>query len=177
MECTTGVRFRVVVDSTAPGAAQRRQVTRTLPTLEAARAFVAEVHVQVESEGRFAAAEVESVSALCERWLASRRDVRQVTAHGYRNQLAPVLRLIGSQDVRGIGVREVEALVDALARKGGRRGQPLGPRSVRAALGTLAQAFDLAAREGTITRNAVRLARRPRYRQRVGRDLEHWQKD
>jgi hypothetical protein len=43
MESTTGVRFRAVVDATPRGAVQRRQVTRTLPTLEAARAFVAEV--------------------------------------------------------------------------------------------------------------------------------------
>jgi len=98
-----------------------------------------------------------------------------VTVKGYREALVPALRLIGSKDVREIGIREVETMTDSLAREGGRYGQPLSPRSVRAALGAMAQAFDLATREGTVSRNVVRLARRPRYRQRVGTDLEHWQ--
>lgn len=46
---------------------------------------------------------------------------------------------------------------------------------MRAALIALGQALDMAAREGTVTRNVVRLARRPRVRNRVGTDLEHWQ--
>jgi integrase len=45
----------------------------------------------------------------------------------------------------------------------------------RPALVALGQAFDTAVREGMVTRNVVRLARRPRQRKRVGRDLEHWQ--
>jgi len=55
------------------------------------------------------------------------------------------------------------------------RGGPLSPRSVRATLSALGQAFDQAAREGTINRNVIRLVRQPRLRQRVGLDLPHWQ--
>ena len=176
---TTGVRFCAVVDTTGRGVLPRRQVTRTLPTLEAARAFVAEVRAEVARGGAFSA---ESVAALCERWLSSRRDVRPVTVEGYRNALAPVLRRIGSRDVRELSIRDVEGLIDWLAREGGRprkaqtTGGPLGPRSVRAALVALGQAFDLAAREG-VSPNVVRLARRPRQRKQVGRDLAHWQPD
>lgn len=168
------VRFRVVMDATPSGAVDRRQVTRTLPDLTAARAFVIEVRAGVAAGG-YAAAGAESVSALCERWLASRRDVRPVTREGYRNALAPVLRRLGTQDVRALTVTDVETLVDWLSREGGSRGQGLAPRSVRAALVALGQAVDMAAREGLVARNVVRLARRPRQRQLVGHDLEHWQ--
>ena len=41
----------------------------------------------------------------------------------------------------------------------------------------LAQALDLAAREGAVTRNVARLARRPRVRTVVGTALTHWQPD
>ena len=65
--------------------------------------------------------------------------------------LAPVLRRIGPRDVRELSVRDVESLTDWLAREGGKprageaTGRALGPRSVRAALVALGQAFDTAA--------------------------------
>ncbi len=170
-----GVRFRVVVDATPRGSRQRRQTTRTLPTLDEARAFVEQVRAEVAAAGTFRRPDVETVAQLCDRWLASRRDVRRVTVEGYRNALAPVLRHIGDRDLRTLTVAEVEALAGWMGREGGRRGQPLGPRSVRAALVALSQAFDVAAHEGAVARNVVRLARRPRQRTAVGRDLEHWQ--
>jgi site-specific recombinase XerD len=100
--------------------------------------------------------------------------VRAVTVEGYRNALASALRRLGGHDVRAVTVADVEALAAWMSRKGGRRGQGLGPRSVRAALVALSQAFDLAAHEGTVARNVVWLARRPRQRTMVGRDLQHW---
>lgn len=166
-------RFRVVVDATAPKAARRRQVTRTLPTLEAARAFVEQVRAEVADAGGLRGPE--TIAALCDRWLESRSDVRPVTVEGYRNALAPVLRHLGARDVREVTVRDIESLAAWMGREGGKRGQALGPRSVRAALVALAQALDVATYEGVVPRNVVRLARRPRQRALVGRDLEHWQ--
>lgn len=164
-----------MVDTTPSGARERRQATRTLPTLEAARTFVAEVRTEVQNSGGYANAQVETVAQLCERWLASRRNIRPVTVDGYRAVLAPVRRRIGDHDIRALTVRDVENLTAWLVREGGKNGRALGPRSVRASLVALAQAFDMAAREDSITRNPVRLAERPRVRTRVGRDLEHWQ--
>lgn len=171
----TGVRFRAVLDTTPSGSPRRQQATRTLPTLGEARAFVDKVRAEVEKQGQYLAPERETVAALCERWLASRRDVRPVTVEGYRNALTAALRRIGHTAVADVTVADVERLIEWLEAEGGKRGQALGPRSIRAALTALAQAFDLAAREGMIERNVIRLARRPRVRQRVGRDLEHWQ--
>jgi len=177
LEGRAGVRFRAVVDATTRGADKRHQVTRTAATLEAARTWVAEVRADVARAGEYKTPAAESVAALAERWLLSRRGVRQVTAEGYRNQLAAALRRIGSRQVAAVTDDDVARLADWLAREGGRRGQALAPRSVRAALGRLASVYDLAVREGTVTRNVFRDAERPRTRRRRGRDLEHWQPD
>ena len=71
----------------------------------------------------------------------------------------------------------MDNLTDWLSREGGARGQSLSPRTVKASLVALGQALDMAVREGTINRNVARLAKRPRVRIKVGRDLEHWHPD
>jgi integrase len=168
-----GVRYRVVLD-VAPKGSPRRQVTRTLDSLAEARAFVNATRAGL-SAGTYTAPSAETIAQLCERWLDSRRDVRPVTVQGYRNVLAPVRRRIGDGKVQALSLADVEGLTAWLSREGGTRGQGLGPRAVRASLVALGQALDMATREGTVSRNVARLARRPRMRQRVGTDLEHWQ--
>lgn len=149
-------------------------MTRTCDTIKAARDFVASTRAGLSS-GTYTAPSGETVEALCARWLESRRDIRPVTVEGYRNVLAPVLRRVGGRRVQTLSVGDVEALTGWLSREGGRRGQGLGPRAVRAALVALGQALDMATREGTVARNVARLARRPRVRKVAGTDLEHWQ--
>lgn len=169
------VRFRVVIDATPPGSSQRRQITRTVPTLAAARALVAEVRTEVATGGALAApAEAETIGALCARWLDSRRDVRTVTRQGYAHWLAPVVRHLGTLPVRELDVRRVETMIGWLSSEGGKLGQGLGARSVKGALTALSMAVDQAVREGTLPSNPVKLARRPRQRTVVGNDLTHW---
>lgn len=170
---TRGHRYRVVLDI-APADAPRRQITRTFDTLSKARDFVSQTRAGI-STSAYTAPSAETVAQLCERWLESRRDVRRVTVEGYRNVLAPIVRRIGERRVQALTVADIETLTAWLGREGGSRGQPLGPRTIRGALVAIAQALDMAAREGTVTRNVARLARRPRVRSRVGTDLEHWQ--
>jgi len=169
----SGTRYRVVLDVAPPGA-KRRQVTRTFRTLGEARDFVAQTRAGI-STGSYVPPSAETLTQLCARWVESRRDVREVTRSGYRGQLAPALRCLGDRRVQALTIADVEGLIGWLAVEGGARGQGLGPRSIRAALVALAQALDMAAREGTITTNVVRLARKPRVRTVVGTDLEHWQ--
>jgi integrase len=159
----------------APRGGRRRQVTRTFDTLKEAREFVAATRLE-RMQGSYIAPREQTVAQLCRAWLDSRIDVRRVTVQGYEHQLAPVLRSLGSRRVQDITVTDVEQLLDWMSREGGRRGQALSPRAVRAAMVALGQAFDMAVRDGVIARNAVRLARRPRQRRRVkGTELEHWQ--
>jgi integrase len=173
VETGQGVRYRVVLDVAPPGS-KRRQVTRTFDSIKAARDFVSTTRAGISS-GTYMAPSGETVEALCRRWLESRRDIRPVTVEGYRNVLAPVLRHLGGRKVQALTVADVEGLTGWLSREGGKRGQSLGPRAVRASLVALGQALDMAAREGAVPRNVARLARRPRVRKVAGTDLEHWQ--
>lgn len=167
-----GPRYRVVLDVAAKGE-PRKQQTRTFASLSEARAHVTR-HRADRQSGDYVAPTVETVEELCTRWLVSRRDIRPVTVEGYRNALAPVLRKVGNKKVQALSVADVESLTNWLSREGGKRGQGLGPRSVKASLAPLAQALDLAAREDAVTRNVARFARRPRVRTAAGTDLPHW---
>ncbi|WP_183092963.1 site-specific integrase [Nocardioides stalactiti] len=173
MSTDSGPRYRAVLDVAPPGA-KRRQITRTFRTLGEARDFVTQIRAGI-STGTYVPPSAETVAQLSARWVESRRDVREVTRVGYRGQLAPALRHLGDRRVQDLTVTDVEDLIGWLGQEGGARGQGLGPRSVRAALVALAQVLDLAMREGTISTNVVRLARKPRVRTVVGTDLEHWQ--
>lgn len=66
---------------------------------------------------------------------------------------------------------DVDGLVSWMLTEGGQRGQGLSPRSAAATLGALGLVLDLAAREGTITRNVARLVKRPRQRRT---DPQRW---
>lgn len=167
------VRFRVVVDATAPGATQRRQVTRTFDSLEEARAFVEEARTEVTRSGSYAAKN-ETVATLVERSIKSRRRVREVTREGYTHKVQPVVALIGAKPVRDLTIRDVENLIERMTREGGKRGTPLQPLAIRAAIGVLAKALDMAVREGLATQNVARLVELPRQTQSVGEAVEHW---
>jgi integrase len=98
-----------------------------------------------------------------------------VTIEGYQNNLAPIMRRIGTRTVQSLKRSDITALVAWLSQEGGKRGQALGPRSVRAAMVALGQALDMAVAEGTIPANVSRGVRRPRHAAAKGTDLEHWQ--
>jgi len=180
------VVFRARVDSTryVPGQ-PRQQVSGSFDSIEQAREWIAEVRAAVDARGAYgAAAEVldETVAKLCDRWLTTRVDVRQVTRDGYAASLAALHRHpIASRPVAEVTIAEIQSLVDWLAREGGRprkgreSGMPLSANSVKAFKIALQQPFDLALAEGIITRNVVKLAKWPKSRAKRGHDLEHWQ--
>lgn len=126
------------------------------------------------ARGTYLAKDAETVDSLLDRWLAGRRDVREVTVEGYRNWLVPVRKRLGSRRVQDVAIADLDALIVWMEREGGRRGQGLSTRSIHGALSTLAQALDLAAREGLVSRNVARLVRKPR-QQRAER--ERWTAD
>jgi len=181
IKSATGVRFRAVVDGTAPGATKRRQVTATLPTLDAARAWVAEVRAEVARGGSYAgAAAGETVDQLLDRWLASRVDVRQITRQGYGSSLAPVRLYMGTRAVAEVSIADVQGLIAWLGREGKRRpgaehGTPMAVNSIKHVRVPLQQAFDQAVIEGVVMRNVVKLAKWPKVRNKRGHDLDHWQ--
>lgn len=164
-------RWRVVVDAGTHTDGRRRQVTSTHRTIREARGALARVRADVD-RGVYVARDTETLDGLCGRWLDGRRDVRPVTVEGYRNVLAPVRRRLGHKRVQALTLADVDGLVTAMLNDGGQRGQALSVRSVAATLGALAQVIDLAMREGLVSRNVVRLVKRPRNGDR--RELVCW---
>lgn len=175
----TGVRFRAVVDATPPGAPQRKQATRTLPSLPAAREWVAGVREAVGTEGAFMrSSDAATVRELAERWLASRIGIRPVTVLGYRSALRAPLAFLGDRKVTEVRKSDVLQMLAWMIREGGLRGRGLSPRSVQLATVALAQVYDMAMSDGLVTVNPVRIVKRselPRRTERVGRELQHWE--
>lgn len=180
------VVFRVRIDSTRPEPWRpRQQVSASFDTLDGARAWVAEVRAAISAHGAYGAAArapAETVAALCERWIATRVDVRRVTRDGYTNWLAPVKRHpIGAMPVGEVTIADVQSFIEWLGREGSRPrkgrevGTPLSANSIRSVRVALQQAVDLAVAEGAVSRNVVKLAKWPKARTKRGRDLEHWQ--
>jgi len=174
----TGVRYRAVVDATPRGSHDRKQATRTLPTLSAAREWVAEVRATVVHEGAFMrSSDAATVSELADRWLASRIGVRRVTVEGYQVAMRPALVFLGNRRVSDVRKSDVQQMLAWALREGGARGGPLSPRSVQYATVALAQVFDVAVSDGLVASNPVRMVKRsemPRQADRVGRALQHW---
>ncbi|PRB04971.1 hypothetical protein CQ047_16055 [Microbacterium sp. MYb72] len=165
-------RFRVVLDTSAKGQA-RQQVTRTCDTLAEARAFVETTREHVR-RGTFSR---DDVRTLCERWLSTLTDMREVTQQGYRSALRPVLARLGDRSVADVRVRDVDEWIAWARREGGMRGQPLSPRSVRYGLAAAALAFDRAVRDEVIASNPWRKVKPPKSAPKVTGDAHYWTRD
>src|SRR4051794_890542 len=84
----SGHRYQAVVD-VSPRGAPRKQHRRTFNTLSEARVFVAETRHEVKTHP--SVHNSETVAQLCDRWLASRVDVRAITQEHYLHMLGPVI--------------------------------------------------------------------------------------
>lgn len=171
------IRYLAVVRT-----ADRRQTKARFDTLSEARAWVAARRAETEDGRTYDKPSGETVEQLCERWLASRADVRAVTVESYRYALRPVIRHMGGRPVAQVTAADVQRLIGWLSASGGMpsrahpHGKPLSPRAVRLALIALAQAFD-SADPRAVPVNPVRhkAVKRPRQVEAVGADLQHWQ--
>ena len=151
IDTKSGPRYRVVLD-VAPKGAPRRQVTRTLPTLAEARDFVSETRTRV-AQGNYTAPTRVTLRTLAADWLASRRDIREVSVNGYRDVLGPVLERLGDRRAQTITRRDIDALMEALETKGGKRGKPLSHRTQVYALGALRQVLAYGVSVGVLSTN------------------------
>lgn len=166
---TDPVRFRAVVTGTAPGAAKRKQLTKTVPTLAEAREFVAKVRGEVATVGSYDMPRSLTVRELSERWIKARRaevglpgGIREVTLNGYESALHAALLHIGNRQAATVTHDDVQALMWTLAREGGKWKRGLSHRSIVYALGTLRQVFAYGVRQRWITANPAADVKPPR---------------
>jgi len=173
IETKSGPRYRVVLD-TAPKGAPRRQVTRTLPTLADARAFVIKTRAGLAG-GNFTAPSKVTLRQLTEDWLRSRRDIREVSRNGYRSALTPILDRVGERPAQSISRPEIERLMERLETEGGRRSKSLSHRSIVYALGTLRQVLAFGVSIGVLASNPARDVRARRKRKGDRREVAVWE--
>lgn len=177
------VRFRVVVDATPVGAVKRRQVTRTVDTLESARQVVDDVRAEVERSGRYDRAL--TVDQLLAMWLEQPREdeVRAVTLEGYAAVLAPVRRHLGDVPIDDVTPRHVADLKAWLFASGGRatkaspEGRPLSARTVRGSLLHFRSALDMAVRLEMIGKNPAAGVKVAKQTRTALHDVAHWSPD
>lgn len=175
IETKSGPRYRVVLD-TSPKGAPRRQITRTLPTLGEARAFVTKTRAGLAA-GNFTAPNKVTLRQLTEDWLRSRRDIREVSRNGYRSAITPILDRIGERPAQSITRPEIERLIERLEIEGGRRSKALSHRSIVYALGTLRQVLAFGVSVGVLAINPARDVKPRRKRKGDRRDVAVWEQD
>lgn len=166
-------RYRVTLD-VAPKGAPRQQETTTHGTLTAARGYVVETKAQL-AEGDYLQPSKVTLEALARDWLASKRDVREVTVNGYADALAPVLDRLGKRAAQSITRRDVEAVMEALETEGGRRGKPLSHRSLVYALGSLRQCLQYGVSTEVLRRNVAADVKPRRKRKGDSKAVEVWE--
>jgi integrase len=156
----TGPRYRTVLDTAPPGT-PRRQVTRTFGTLGEARAYIIETRHRI-AQGTYTAPDRITLRQLADNWLASRRDIREVTVNGYRNALRPAVDQLGNRPVQSLTRRDIDELVDWCTTSGGQHGTGLAHRSVSYLLVTLRMLLNYAVSSGIVPANVAAGVKPPR---------------
>lgn len=154
----TGSKFVAVIRDR-----QRRQVKRTLPTLAAARAWVASVPTGP------AVVDDMTLAELAGKWLERRtvdRDngrIRTGTLDSYKHALSPVLAILGDLPARSITRVDLEATLKQLADTGNPDGwdRALGHKSLIHTVGRTTQMFDWALACGLVASNPTAGVRPP----------------
>jgi len=164
----------VVLDVGLKGDGRRRQVTQTCETLTSARQFVDQTRADVK-RGIYTAPDALTFGGLADRWLESRRDVREVTRYGYEQALKTVRGRWGGRKAQSLTRADVEALVSWLAVEGGQRGKGLRQRSVVYVLGTVRQVLGHGVAEGLLPTNVAVGVKAPRRQRADTRPTVVWE--
>ena len=169
-------RYRAVVTTGMHPDGRRRQTTRTFPTLSTAREWVAETRLSVQ-RGTFTAPTRTTVSEFCDRWLASRHDIRPVTRNAYRSVLLSVRARLGHRPVQDLRPSDLNEFIRWLATEGGRAGTGVSHRTVSLTLMVVKQMLRAAVAEGLIPTSPAETVRAPRRRPQDDREVTIWTPD
>ena len=156
-----GNAWQVIVHATRdPLTGKRRNLTGTARTKREAQALRAPLLTQVD-EGRRPATDA-TLAQLLERWLemADLAWSTPVTYKGYIERT--ILPTLGHLPLRRLDTATLDRFYSELRRRGGVRGRPMAPATVRQVHAILRRALDQAARWGSIPANPAALASPPR---------------
>ena len=137
------------------GSDREVQECHTLPTLAAAKAKQAEIR---SSRHRKTLIRRDNLTfdELCQQWLASRQDVREVTVAGYRDGLKVVREQIGRRKVQDVDRGDIENVIRKLvaSRK--------SHRTIAYKLGIIKQVLDYGVSAGYLSVNVASSVKVPR---------------
>ncbi|MEV0760397.1 tyrosine-type recombinase/integrase [Nocardia sp. NPDC050435] len=153
--------FQIDVGVRSDGRRERQRFT--YDTLKQARGEYRRISVAVAS-GTFVGRVDATVSAACDDWLRSRRDIRKNTFRNYRDSLKYVKRDLGDLKLQALRESHVEEWVSMMLESGSMKGSPLAPATVRLALVMLQQVTQYAVRQGLLSRDPAESVKAPRQR-------------
>ncbi|GAA2520284.1 tyrosine-type recombinase/integrase [Rarobacter incanus] len=158
---TKGVRYRAVVDVGVGPDGKRRQDMTTHDSLTAARHWITETRAAVK-DGTYLTKDRTTFDSLCNRWLDSRRDIREVTRVGYTDVLKAARVRLGKRKAQDITRSDIESFVTWLQTEGGQRGTGVSRRTVVFTLGAVRQVLAYAVTEGLLRANPAESVKAPR---------------
>ena len=170
----TRPRYRAVISTGQHPDGRRRQETKTFDTLREARDWVSETRSAVK-RGTHTSRDTLSFDGLCSRWLASKRDVREVTRSNYTNVLKPVRTRLGQRKAQDLRRSDMEALVEWLAADGGQRGKGLSRTSIVYTMGRVHQVLAYGVTEGLLPMNVSDGVKAPRKNHGDNREFIVWE--
>lgn len=129
--------------------------------LKAARLFVAQTELAAQT-GQFVASSGTTLAELADAYFLTRRDLREVTVQGYRQALAGVLAVHGTERVQTITEPEVQRWVDAWKTTGGVRGRGLAHRSIVLSLQALSLVLGYGVKTKVLSVNPAQGVKAPR---------------
>lgn len=172
------VRYRFVVDVGRKADGKRDQRTHTFDTLKEAKAEWARI-VHETAQGTYVKPTKLTVEAWLDEWLDLKAAKKPTTRRHYLDALRPVRERFGHLELRALDERHIEALktdmLSGAARRVGRAGTPLSPRSVNAMLTALRMALAVAVKRRLIPFNVADNVARVESDPDAGADRGGWQ--
>lgn len=165
-------RYETLLTVSEPGQ-HRRQTRKRFRTLKEARAAVDETRDKVR-KGQYLARNIMTLRELSELWMASKVDIRKVSAEGYRQALQHVLISHGDLPVQKITRPMVESWVAQWPTSGGVRGKGIGHRSVVYSLLALKQTLTYGVELGVLARNPAEMVKAPRKTAADHHEMKVW---
>jgi integrase len=149
------VSYRLIVDVGPSATRKRNQECWTYRTLKEATDKRSQVLADRKANTLVKRSDV-TFDQLCERWLASKHDVREVTRIGYADHLKIARAQLGRIKVQDIARSDVERVVRAVQDRG------LSHRSVVVTLGRIKQVLGYGISEGVVAVNVASSVKPPR---------------
>jgi integrase len=148
------VSYRVIVDVGPTATRNRNQECWTYRTLKEATDKRNQVLADRKSKTLVKRTNT-TFDQLCDKWLASKVDVREVTRIGYADHLKTARSLLGRMRVRDIARSDIERVVRAVQDRG------LSHRSVQTTLGRIKQVLAYGITEGVVAVNVASSVKPP----------------